>query len=153
MTTDALAPQVTRPTEVIQLIWRTCRHGYLDHAFMLHCVWYFHPGVRIWGGENIASHWQQMHFLATLLMLVIEIRFNFQIYVQCSEKAISKITFNIQWNLKQHWHPWHTWLSKGNIKGFQEQWGLSGLISVIRLGLAAWPGVGGKFFTWLSSLA
>ena len=27
----------------------------------------------------------------------------------------------------------------------QEQWGLSGLISTIRLGLAAWPGVRGIF--------
>ena len=44
---------------------------------------------------------QQIHFPATLLIMVTEIRFNFQIYVQCSEKAISKITFNIQWNPKQ----------------------------------------------------
>ena len=56
---------------------------------------------------------QQMHFLATLLIMLIEIRFNFQIYVQCSEKAISKITFNFQWNLKQISHPWHILLSKG----------------------------------------
>ena len=64
-------------------------------------------------------------------------------------KGISKITFNIQWNLKQIWHSWHTWVSKG-IKGFQGQWGLSGLISMIRPGLAAWPGRG-DFFEWSSS--
>ena len=60
-------------------------------------------------------------------------------------KAISKITFNIRLNLKLIWHSWHTWVSKGNIKGFWEQWGLSDLIGEIRLGLGAWPGVGGIF--------
>ena len=39
---------------------------------------------------------------------VIEIRFNYQIYVQYAEKAISKITLNFCWNLKQIWHSWHT---------------------------------------------
>ena len=41
-------------------------------------------------------------------------------------KDISKITFNIRWNLKQILHSWHTWVTS---KGW-EQWGLSGLISV-----------------------
>ena len=50
----------------------------------------------------------QMHFCTTFLILVLEIWFNFQIDVQCAEKAISNITFNIRWNLKQIWHSWHT---------------------------------------------
>ena len=51
--------------------------------------------------------------------MIIEILLNFQICVQWAEKAISKITFNVQWNLKQICHSWHTWVSKGNIKGFE----------------------------------
>ena len=75
--------------------------------------------------------WQhQMHFYATLPMMVIEIRFNFQICVQCAEKAISKITFNIRRNLKQIWSLWHTRVSKCSIKGFENN------------------GVRGNFFTW-----
>ena len=35
-----------------------------------------------------------------------------------------------------------TRVSKGNIQGIREQWGLSGLISVIRPGLEAWPLMG-----------
>ena len=31
--------------------------------------------------------------------MVIQIRFNFSICVKCAEKAISKITFNIRWNV------------------------------------------------------
>ena len=66
------------------------------------------------------AQWQhQMHFRVTLLIMVVEIRFNFQIGVQCAEKAISKITFNIRWNLKQIWCSWYTWVSKGDIKGFE----------------------------------
>ena len=43
------------------------------------------------------ARWQhQMHFRVTLLIMVVESRFNFQIGVQCDEKAISKITFNIR---------------------------------------------------------
>ena len=51
--------------------------------------------------------------------MVVEIRLNFQIRVLCAEKAISKITFNIPWNLKQIFRSWHTWVSKGNIKGMR----------------------------------
>ena len=66
------------------------------------------------------TRWQhQMHFRVTLLIMVVEIRFNFQIGEQCAEKAISKITFNIRWNLKQIWCSWYTWVSKGDIKGFE----------------------------------
>ena len=51
--------------------------------------------------------------------MVKEIGFNFQIVVQCADKAISKITFYIQWNLKQILHSLYTWVSKGDIKGFE----------------------------------
>ena len=66
------------------------------------------------------ARWQhQMHFRVTLLIMVVEIRFNSQIGVQYDEKAISKITFNIRWNLKQIWCSWYTWVSNGDIKGFE----------------------------------
>ena len=99
----------------VQHHW-TCRCGYLDHAFKLHYTISPHwvAVMHRW------TRWQhQMHFRATLLMMVIEIRFNFQICVQCTEKAISKITFNIRWNSPQIWCSWPTWVSKGNIKGFE----------------------------------
>ena len=60
----------------------------------------------------IAHHWtppqHQMYFGTTLLILVLEIRFNFQIDVFCAEKAIFKITFRVRQNLQQIWHSWHT---------------------------------------------
>ena len=37
-----------------------------------------------------------------------------------SRKAISKITFNIRWNLKQIWRSWHIWVSKSDINGVRE---------------------------------
>ena len=84
-------------------VGRTRRRGYLDHTFTAqYCPTRPH---------------HQMCLHATLLIMVTEIRLNFQIGVQCVEKAISKITFNIWWNLKQIWHSWHTWVSMGDIKG------------------------------------
>ena len=131
-------------------IGRTCRRGYLDHAFKLHCT--ISPTVG--AVTHRWTQWQhQVHFHATLPIMVIEIRFNFQIRVQCAEKAISNITFNTRWNLKQIWRSWHTWVSMGNIKVFENNGGLRGLISAIRPGLAVWPGVGGGggyFFAWSS---
>ena len=82
-----------------KFVGRTCQCGYLDHAFTPHCT------ILPNNTGAITHRWtprqQQMHVLATLLIMVIEIRFNFQIHMQCSENAISKIAFNIQWNLKQ----------------------------------------------------
>ena len=100
----------------------------------------------LWGAvKHCWTRWQhQMHFHAILLIKVIEIWFSFQICVQCAKKAISKITFNIHWNLKQIWRSWHTWVSKGNIKEYENNGGLSGLIREIRLALGAWTGVGGN---------
>ena len=81
---------------------RTQRCRYLDHAFMPHCTVF--PHLRAQRGA-IGHHWNraqyQMHFCATLLILLLEIRFNFQIDMQYAEKGISKITFNIWWNLEQ----------------------------------------------------
>ena len=61
----------------------------------------------------IVHHWtqmqHQMHFGQTLLILALEIHFNFHIDVQCAEKAIFKIVFPIWWNLEENWHLWHTW--------------------------------------------
>ena len=115
-------------------IGRTRRRGYLDHAFMHHCTIY--PTWAEW--RAVMHRWtlmqHQMHFCATLLILVLEIRFNFQIDVQCAEKeAISKNHFQypmkseanlafVDYNrheIKFILSSWHTWVSKGNIKGFE----------------------------------
>ena len=65
-----------------------------------------HNFPSLWGAVTLRGiRWQhQMHFHATLLIMVIKIWFKFQICVQCAAKAISKITFNIWWNLKQIGH-------------------------------------------------
>ena len=121
----------------LQMFWchdieRTCRLGFIDHALTPHFT--------------IAPHVGHRHAsLATLLIMVIEIWFNFQIYVQCAEKAISKITFNIRWNLKQIWHSCHTWVSKGNIKGFENN-GVWGPDKRDKTGFCSISKDGGKFF-------
>ena len=86
---------------------------------MPHCT--ISPHLRAqW--DAVTHHWtwwqHQIHFCATLLIMVIEIWFKFQSCVQCAEKAISKIIFKIRWDLKQIWCSRHTWVSKGDIKGF-----------------------------------
>ena len=65
-----------------------------------------HNFPSLWGAVmHRWIRWQhQMHFHATLLIMVTRIWFKFQICVQYAEKAISKITFNIRWNLKQIGH-------------------------------------------------
>ena len=64
----------------------------------------FLPFIRVWGA--LMHLWtrsqHQIHFCATLLIMVIEIQFNFQIVVQCAEKTISKITFHIHLALVAH---------------------------------------------------
>ena len=88
------------------------------------------------------------HCHATWLILVLEILFNFQIDMQCVEKAISKISFHILWNLEHIWHSWHTWVISKGLRTV----GLIGLISVIRVGFATWQGVEKLFFASLSCL-
>ena len=123
------------------IIRRTQRRDYLDNAFMPHCTIFPHMRAQ-WAA--VMHRWtrpqHQMHFRATFLIMVIETRFNFQICVQCAEKAIAKITVNFPMkacaNLAFEAH-----LSiKGRHQRVREQWGLSGLISAIRPDLAAWPG-------------
>ena len=53
-----------------------------------------------------------MHFAATLLILALKIRFNFQIDVQCAEKAIYKITDEMLITFD-------IWAHLSNIKGFE----------------------------------
>ena len=66
----------------------TWGHGYLDHAFIPHCT----ISRQLSAQQGAITHcWiplqHQMHFHATLLILVLDIRFNFQIDVQCAEKS------------------------------------------------------------------
>ena len=127
---------ISNTAKIIQLIitdWgnmrRTWQHGYLDHCFIPHLSTQLGAVTHRW-----IQLQHQMYFYETLLILVLEIRFNFQIDVQCAEKAISKINFHIWWNLEQIWHSWH--------QRVPEQRGLSGLLSVIRLGLPHGQGWG-----------
>ena len=116
--------------------------GYLDHAFMPHCTIF--PYLRA-QQEAITNCWtwphHQMHFCATLLILVLEILFNFQIDVLCTEKFISKITFNIRWNLEQIWHSWHTWVSSKGSRTMGSEWP----DKHDKTRFATWAGVGKSF--------
>ena len=94
-------------------IGKTCCRG---HTLTLHCT--IPPPTGLPSRIDGPMWQQQMPFLATLLIMVIEIQFNFQIYVLFAEKKnISKITFNIQWNLKQIWHSWQPKYQKATSKG------------------------------------
>ena len=55
-------------------------------------------------------------------------------------KAISEITFNIQWNLGRILQSWYT-----KHQRVREQWGLSNLITAIRTGLQSGQGWGDFF--------
>ena len=50
--------------------------------------------------------------------MAVEIKINFQIHVQCAEKAISRITFNIQWKFGICGTPEYQWVT--NIKGLEK---------------------------------
>ena len=102
---------------------RTWRHSYLDHTFIPYCTIF--PQLSAHCGA-VMHRWiwlqLRMHFYATLLILVLEIRFNFQIDLQCAEKAISKIKFHIRWNLEQIWHSWPTWVTSKGSWTMGSQW-------------------------------
>ena len=109
------------------------------------------PHLRVqWG--IIAHHWTQpqlqMHFGTTLLILVLEIRFKFQINVQCAEKAISK-SFCISTEiLELIWHSWYTWVTSNGSRITGPGWP----DKCDKTGFAAWPGVDGAIFVaWSSS--
>ena len=62
--------------------------------------------------------------------MVIEIRFNFQIFVQFAEKAISKLTLNIRWNFKQLCRTKQDFGVRGTLK--PDKRGKTGFSSVAR---------------------
>ena len=99
------------------------------------------------------TRWQhQMYFLATLLIMVIEIRFNFQTCVQCAEKAVSTIIFNIQWHFKQIWRLWHTEYQRVTSKGSRTM-GSEWPDKHDKAGFGSVARGEGIFFAWSSFLA
>ena len=127
------------------------RHTSLGTTAVWNAFWY-----------NFFFYWSKKFFL-----LVQEIWFNFQINVQCIEKAISKIFFHISWNLEQIWHLWHIWvISKGLRKmGLERPGGIfssghltqlnsvgSGVDWVMGLSSCCEPVVMGMFTSWLHSI-
>ena len=114
-----------------------------------------HNYTPIWGPSTSMNRAAATNaFLVTLLIKVIEILFNFQIYVQYSQKAISKITFNVK-----------EILSKYDICGTPDYQRVTSRVS--RTMGPEWPdkrdktgfdsvtrgGGGGGGFVWSSSLA
>ena len=83
-----------------------------------------------------------MHFCPTLLILVLEIRFNFQIDVSCAEK---KHFYNHFQHPKKIFSKFCIHNTPEYHPSVREQWGLSGLISAIRLGLPRGQGWGNFF--------
>ena len=70
----------------------------------------YFPGISInvgFLGSVLETPWwcHQMETFSVLLALCEHIG------VQCAEKA--------RWNLKQIWRSWYTWVSKDDIKGFE----------------------------------
>ena len=80
----------------ITFMGRTCQRGYLDHTYKHHCTISLHWGAVTHGWTQC---YRQMHFRVTLLIMDIEILLNFPICVQCAEKNIKSLSFNIRWNL------------------------------------------------------
>ena len=94
-------------------IGRTRQRGYLDHAFTLQCTICPQCGCRR-ASMNLLTTTNAFssNFVNSGHRNSIRLT---NLRAMC-RKNISKITFIFQWNLK---HSWHTWLSKGNIKGFE----------------------------------
>ena len=80
-----------------------------------------------------------MHFGATLLIMVLEIQWNFQINVVSAGKLF---LFHIWWNHKQIWHAWYTWVTSKCLRTVGSEWP----DKCDKIGFAAWPGVG-EFFS------
>ena len=106
--------------------------------------WTIFPHLRAqWGAVMDRWIWlqHQMHFHATLLIMVIEIWFNFKIVCNMAKKPFLKsLVISVEILSKFG-------ILKGRYQNVWKQWGLSGLISVTRLGLAAWPGVERNFWS------
>ena len=93
-------------------IGRSPRQGLRHHAFMLHCTILPQPlaqqGVRLQRVRSLVA------FNVTLLILVLEIPFNFQFDMQCAWNVNSNVSFHVNACFEQILFPWHTWArSKG----------------------------------------
>ena len=112
---------------------RIRRRGNLDHAFMHHCKILPHLWAQLRSLDPVGASNAFLRNSANTGP-----RNSIQLSNQCAmgwTKKKSKISYNMPWNQR-----------------VREQWGLSGLISAIRRGLGAWPGVcvrgggGGGYF-------
>ena len=88
------------------------------HREMLHCIILPHLLAQL---GSVAHHWPRLQrarslaaFNVTLLMLVLEIPFNFQFDMQYARNANSNVSLQVNASFVQILFPWHTWVrSKG----------------------------------------
>ena len=99
--------------EILFNIGRSPRWGFLDHTFMLHC---FTPPpglqwVRLMAACNV-----------TLIILVLEIPFNFQFHMQCAGNANSNVSFKVNASFEQILFLWHTWARSKGLRTIRSEW-------------------------------
>ena len=102
-------------------------------------------------GGSVAYHWPRLQrarslaaFNVTLLILVLEIPFNFQFDMQCAGNVNSNVSIQVNPSFEQILFPWHTWTRSKGLRTIGSKWP----DKCDKTGLAVWPGVGGKFFAW-----
>ena len=100
---------------------------------------------------SVAHHWpwlQWAHslaaFNATLLILVLEIPFNFPFDMQCAGNANSNVSFQVNASFEQISFPRTTWARSKGLRTIGPEWP----DKRDKTGLAVWPGVGENFFAW-----
>ena len=125
------------------IIGRSPRRGFLDHAFMLDCTILPHLLAQ--------HHWPRLQrarllaaFNVTLLILVLEIPFNFQFDMQCAGNVSSIVSFQVNASFEQILFLWHTWARSKDLRTIGSEWP----DKRNKTGLAVWPGVGENFFAW-----
>ena len=81
-------------------------------------------------------------FNVTLLILVLEIPFNFQFDMQCAGNVNSNVSFQVNASFEQFFFPWHTWARSKGLRTIGSKWP----DKCDKTRLAVWPGVGEIFF-------
>ena len=80
-------------------------------------------------GGSVVHQWprlQQVRSLAafdiTLLILVLEIPFNFQFDMQCAGNANFNVSFQVNASFEQILFPWHTWVRSKGLRTIGSWW-------------------------------
>ena len=80
-------------------------------------------------------------FNVTLLILDLEIPFNFRFDMQCAGNDNSNVNFQVNTSFQQILFPCHTWTRSKGLRTIGSNWP----DKRYKTGLVAWPGVGEKF--------